>query len=252
MNQAPKIRLYIPEAFAPGHRLTLPPPQSHYLAHVMRAKEGINVAVFNGRDGEWLAEVDALSKKTIALRLKHVLNPQKNSPDLWLAFAPIKNRLDGVVEKAVELGVSKLLPVFTRYAVVKSVNMDKITSYAVEAAEQSGRMDVPNIEEHKDISALLGSWPKDRTLLFADESGHGADLKALLPSLPPGRYGILIGPEGGFAEDERRMLAAMPQVRAFCMGPRILRADTASVAALACVQAWLGDWEEKPHFMAAG
>jgi len=250
MNQAPKIRLYVTDLFAAGYNIILEQAPSHYLAHVMRAKEGDAVAVFNGQEGEWLASVASISKKAVTLQLQHILSKHKASPDLWLAFAPIKNKVDVVVEKAVELGVSKLLPVYTRHAVVKSVNMDKVTSYAVEAAEQCGRHDVPAIEEVKDIPTLLGNWPKDRILLFADESGKGADLKTLLPSLPAGKYGILVGPEGGFSDDERKALAIASQVKAFCMGPRILRADTASIAALACVQAWLGDWEERPNFVA--
>jgi 16S rRNA (uracil1498-N3)-methyltransferase len=259
MNQAehdtapsvrPHIRLYVPTAFTRGQYHVLGQNPSHYLAHVMRVHETDTIAVFNGADGEWLADIFAVAKKTVTLQFRMPIAAQKNSPDLWLAFAPIKSKGDIVVEKAVELGVSTLFAVYTRHAVVKSINMEKLMAHAVEAAEQSGRHDVPHIEEYKDLPMLLGKWPKERTLLYADESGGGESLKNLLPTLPAGKYGILVGPEGGFSAEEHRLLKLTPFVRAFGMGPRILRADTASVAALACVQAWLGDWEEQPHFEA--
>ncbi len=251
MNQAqqkiwPKIRLYVNEPFAAQQHITLASGQSHYLANVMRCREGDSIAIFNGQDGEWLASIAAVQKKSVTLAPVKKIREQKNSPDLWLAFAPIKNKTELVVEKAVELGVSALLPVFTRHAVVRSVNREKLFAHAVEAAEQCGRLDVPAIHEHKDVAALLAAWPKGRILLYGDESGGGAVLKTLLPALPRGKYGILIGPEGGFSEDEHTMLKAAAFVKPFGMGPRILRADTAAVAALASVQAWLGDWEEKP------
>jgi 16S rRNA (uracil1498-N3)-methyltransferase len=249
MKQAkPKIRLYVTQPLAGGHALRLTSGQSHYLWNVMRCREGDAIAVFNGSDGEWLAFVDTIEKKSVMLICKEQIAEQRTSPDVWLAFAPIKNKTELVVEKAVELGVSALLPVFTRHAVVRSVNREKLTAHAIEAAEQSGRHDVPRIEEHKDVSALLGSWPGDRTLLYGDESGKGAALKTLLPSLRAGKFAILIGPEGGFAAEEFALLRATPYTRGFGMGPRILRADTAAVAALACLQAWCGDWEKPPAF----
>jgi len=242
------IRLYVAGSLLPDHSVMLNIGQSHYLTHVMRVREGDSIAVFNGHDGEWRAEVAAIAKKSVTLQLQECVAAQKNSPDLWLAFAPIKNKTYLVVEKAVELGVSALLAVYTRHAVVKSINREKLMAHAIEAAEQCERHDVPILEEHKDLSYLLAAWPKDRTLLYADESGGGTNLKVLLLPLPQGKYGILVGPEGGFSADEQQLLRLQPQVKAFGMGPRILRADTAAVAALACVQAWLGDWEEQPHY----
>lgn len=246
----PKIRLFVPAPFSAGQMQPLPTGQSHYLANVMRCRKGDVIGIFNGHDGEWRAEVTATEKKAITLICRSRCAEQKNSPDIWLAFAPIKNKTELVVEKAVELGVSALLPVFTRHAVVRSVNREKLMAHAIEAAEQSGRHDVPRLEEHKDIPALLAAWPQDRALLFADESGGGAPLGEVLPSLPQGKYGMLIGPEGGFAPEEQQILRAQPFVKPFGMGPRILRADTAAVAALACLQAWRGDWNEAPHFEA--
>jgi 16S rRNA (uracil1498-N3)-methyltransferase len=242
----PKIRLYVPHAFGSGHHIDLEAGQAHYLANVMRCRAGDNVAIFNGTDGEWLASIASVQKKSVTLQLEKKLREQKNSPDLWLAFAPIKNKTELVVEKAVELGVSALLPVFTQRAVVRSVNYEKLTAHAIEAAEQCERLDVPHVMEHKDLPSMLAAWPKDRVLLYGDETGGGTPLKTLLSSLSAGKYGILIGPEGGFSDEEHYMLKVAAAVEPFGMGPRIMRADTAAVAALACMQAWLGDWEEKP------
>lgn len=224
--------------------------QSHYLAHVMRVREGDRVAVFNGQDGQWEARIASVAKKKVGLLLERQILPQRASPDLWLVFAPIKNKTDLVVEKAVELGVSAIGVVYTKHAVVRSVNAEKLMRHAIEAAEQCERFDVPSLTEYKDMGAFLGAWPKDRTLLYGDESGAGVPFEHLLSGLEAGKYAVLIGPEGGFSKEEHRMLQAHPQVKPFGMGPRILRADTAAVAALACVQARLGDWDERPHFVA--
>jgi 16S rRNA (uracil1498-N3)-methyltransferase len=244
----PKIRLYVPAPYAAGESVTLDEAQSHYLARVMRCRKGDVIGVFNGHDGEFLAEIEQLDKKHVTLLLKCQRVPQLTVPDLWLAFAPVKSKTELVVEKAVELGVSKLLPVFTRHAVVKSINREKLEAHAREAAEQCERCDIPEIEEHKDLAALLGNWPKDRTLLYGDESGGGIPIKRLLETLPQGKYALLVGPEGGFAAEEHQILKIVPFVKAFTMGPRILKGDTAAVAALACVQSWLGDWDIKPKF----
>ncbi len=247
----PRLRLYVPQGFAANSACILNGAQAHYVGNVMRGQVGESVALFNGRDGEWLAHIEDISKKSVSLTVQIMVKSQKASPDMWLAFAPLKNKVDFVVEKAVELGVSALLPVYTRHAVVRSLNREKMDAYVIEAAEQCERMDVPRIEEFRDVNALLASWPSDRTLLFADESGEGQDLKTLLPSLSMGgKYAVIIGPEGGFSQEERMMLRAHPGVKAFGLGPRVLRADTAMVAALSCMQAWLGDWQEQPQFKA--
>jgi 16S rRNA (uracil1498-N3)-methyltransferase len=253
MEQAPaknhsKIRLYVPQDFAAGMTLALPDGQSHYLLHVMRVKAGQPVAVFNGRDGLWQAELVQTGKKHASLALTQKLEAQRTSPDVWLAFAPIKTHTERMVEKAVELGVARLMPVITHHAVVRSVNTEKLMSHAVEAAEQCERHDVPLIEPYKDMASLLAAWPKDRMLLHADESGAGENLQTLLPQLAGQRYGICIGPEGGFSAEERKMIAAQPFAKGFGMGPRILRADTAAIAALACVQCFAGDWHAPPRF----
>ncbi len=244
----PHIRLYIPGEYAPGHMLAPSPNQAHYLAQVMRLREGDSIAVFNGSDGQWLAEIAQVTKKSVMLALKNRQMAQIYSPDLWLAFAPIKNKTELVVEKATELGVSKILPVFMKHNVVTKVNKEKLEAHAIEAAEQCERHDVPVIEEHKNLAALIASWPKDRLLFFGDESGGGQPLGETLQPMLWGKYGIVIGPEGGFSSDERQILR-QPFVKPFSMGPRILRADTAAVAALACIMMQLGDWDRKPHFV---
>lgn len=257
MNQGqamkkPRMRLFVSQPLAEGAVCELPQAQAHYAAQVMRGQVGEAVLLFNGQDGEWLAEIAQVSKKSVSLAVLCRLREQKAGPDVWLAFAPIKNKVDFVVEKAVELGVARLCAVYTRHTVVKSLNLEKVAAYAVEAAEQCERLDVPTLEQFSDLAALLAAWPKDRVLLHADEGGEGQDLKSLLPGLSAGgKYGVLIGPEGGFSREERTLLTIHDGVKAFGLGPRILKADTAIVASLACVQAWLGDWQEKPHFEAA-
>lgn len=246
----PSIRLFVDQPLAAGGTLVLVEGQAHYLAQVMRRKESDRIALFNGTDGEWAATVRAVLKKSVTVIVEERVLTQRASPDVWLVFAPIKGKVEFVIEKAVELGVSAVVPVFSQRAIVSSVNEGKLKLVATEAAEQCGRLDVPVLAPKKDISALLGSWPKDRVLLHADESGGGAPLKDVLAGLSghAGGLAVLVGPEGGFTPEERAMLAAHPQVKGFGMGARILRADTASVAALACVQAWLGDWHQIPHF----
>jgi 16S rRNA (uracil1498-N3)-methyltransferase len=246
-----KIRLYVPSSYAAGGKLALNQNQSHYTQHVMRCKTGDTVMVFNGRDGVWLAQISALDKKHVVLELLHQIEKQRSSPDLWLAFAPLKNKTDLVVEKATELGVTKIMVVYTRHAVVTSINHEKLHAHAIEAAEQCERHDIAVIEEQKDIATLLACWPSDRLLLYGDESGGGEALKEQFFADSVNKYGVLIGPEGGFSEEEHRMLKHASFAKAFSMGPRILRADTAAVAALACVQSAIGDWQHKPRFEVA-
>lgn len=241
------IRLYVPQPFGPGGHLTISQPQQHYLAQVMRCVSGDVICVFNGGDGEWQAGIE-IGRKEVSLCLLNQRAPQRSAPDAWLAFAPVKQRTDMIVEKAVELGAVRLLPVITQRSILRSVNREKMLAHAIEAAEQSQRHDVPEVEEAQPLDTLLGKWPAQRPLLFADESGSGDSLTNVLDGLTRGPFGVLTGPEGGFSPEERRMLAAASFVRPFSMGPRILRADTAVIAALVCMQSRLGDWDEKPNF----
>jgi 16S rRNA (uracil1498-N3)-methyltransferase len=247
---AQEIRLYTTQKLEEKIEITLDAEQSHYLAHVMRCKLGDYVSIFNGKDGQWQTEITSINKKSIAILPLMQTRQQAASPDLWLVFSPIKNKTELVVEKAVELGVSKILPIVTRHCVVRSVNIEKLTIYAISAAEQCERLDIPLFETHKDLSYLLGEWDKDRILLYGDETGGGISLTKILQNIEKNqKVSVLIGPEGGFAADELAMLRACNFTKAFGMGGRILRADTAAVAALACVQAQLGDWDEQPHFI---
>ncbi|NBX03388.1 MAG: 16S rRNA (uracil(1498)-N(3))-methyltransferase [Alphaproteobacteria bacterium] len=245
---SPKIRLFVPQAFAADAALVLSDNQSHYLAQVMRQKSGDSVAVFNGADGVWRAEISAITKRNVTVIVQEKIMPQRSCPDLWLAFAPIKQYTERMIEKAVELGASHLLAVITQRAVVRSVNVEKLSAHAVEAAEQCERHDVPSFSTHKDIGSLLATWPEDRMLLHADETGGGKNLAALLPELKHKKLGVLIGPEGGFSDDERKIIAAHKNACGFGMGPRILRADTAAFSALSCIQCYAGDWDAPPRF----
>jgi 16S rRNA (uracil1498-N3)-methyltransferase len=253
-----EIRLYTEESLAELTSVTLSEQQSHYLTNVMRCKEGDILSLFNGRDGQWQAEITMVKKKSVTTRPLKQTREQTSSPDLWLIFAAIKNKSELVVEKATELGVSKIIPLVTRHSVVRSINLEKLRVHAVEAAEQCERLDIPVLETHKDLSYLLGEWDKTRILLYGDESGGGVPLPELLEEINSplslrdrDRQGVavLIGPEGGFATDEFEMLRACDFTKGFGMGGRILKADTAAIAALACVQAKLGDWDRTPHFI---
>lgn len=235
-----KTRLHVTADLGAGMAVALDEGPSHYLLHVLRAKSGNRVLLFNGRDGEWLAEIGQLSKRGVVAACLEQTRPQSAGPDIWLAFAPIKKTpADYLVQKAVELGVSCLQPVFTRRTIVARVNLERMAANAAEAAEQSERLTVPEIREPADLDRLLGAWPQERTLYFCDEGG---DAKPLAQAAQPGPAGILTGPEGGFDPGEREMLRVLPFVVPVTLGPRILRADTAALAALAVWQSVAGDW----------
>lgn len=213
---------------------------AHYLFSVMRRKAGDQVAVFNGRDGEWMADIAVAGKRNGVLVCTQQSRPQADPPDLWLLFAPIKKaRTDFIVEKAAEMGVSRIVPVQTQYTNSDRIRIDRLQAHAVEAAEQCGGTYVPEVADLTKLGTLLGDWPADRHLLFCDEATVGQTLP--FPK-QPAPWAILIGPEGGFSDPERAMLAAMEQSHIVSLGPRILRADTAAVAALALWQSQLGDW----------
>lgn len=241
-SQAAKVRLHVDHPLAPGQAVPLTEAQAHYLIAVMRLGPGDAVAAFNGRDGEWLARLAPAGRRGGALVPEAQTAPQRNPPDLWLIFAPLKKgRTDFIVEKATELGAARILPVQTRLTNAERIRQDRLRAHAVEAAEQCGGTYLPPVEALQPLDRLLAAWPADRRLMWCDEGLAGAGA----PALPGGRgapWAILIGPEGGFHETERRRIAALPQAVAVSLGPRILRADTAAVAALALWQAALGDW----------
>ena len=207
----------------------------------MRAKPGMRISLFNGRDGEWLAEIGAVGKRGVTLNCLKQGAPQAGVPDLWLAFAPVKKTpSDYLTQKATELGVSLLQPVMTRRTIVSRINQDRMAANAIEAAEQSGRLSVPEIREAVSLEKLLAGWPQERRLYFCDEGG---DAQPLAKASAPGPAAILTGPEGGFDPAEREKLRALSFVTPVTLGPRILRADTAALAALAIWQSVSGDWK---------
>jgi 16S rRNA (uracil1498-N3)-methyltransferase len=235
-----KTRLYVAAALGEGLAVPLSDDQAHYLLHVMRAKTGQRVLLFNSRDGEWLAEIGAVSKRGMSLTCRIQTQNQAGVSDLWLAFAPVKKTpSDYLTQKATELGVSLLQPVMTRRTIVARVNAERMTANAIEAAEQSGRLGVPEIREAISLEKLLAAWPKERRIFFCDEGGDAEPLAKAARAAPAA---ILTGPEGGFDPAERALLRGLSFVTPVTLGPRILRADTAALAALAIWQSVKGDW----------
>ncbi|TBW37204.1 16S rRNA (uracil(1498)-N(3))-methyltransferase [Siculibacillus lacustris] len=239
-------RLFLAAELTTGAEPALEREQAAYLLTVLRLGEGDRVLVFDGRNGEWLAEIHPIGRRDCRLTLLEQTRPQAPLGDLDWLFAPLKHaRLDYMVQKAVEMGAARLRPVLTRHTQVTRLNLERMRANVVEAAEQCGLVALPEVAEPVDLATLLDAWPTrepDRRLLFCDEHADTTNPLGLLAGLPRGPLAVLIGPEGGFAAEERARLHAAPFVTAIPLGPRILRADTAAVAALAVVQAVLGDW----------
>lgn len=232
-------RLFIPMRLTTGVRIELDAAQANYLGNVMRLKHGDRLVVFDGVSGEWLADVAEAGKRRMTLAVVEPTRAQESVPDLWLAFAPIKKgRVDWLVEKAVELGVARLQPVVTQRTIVGKLNLDRMRAHIVEAAEQCGRTALAEIDEPMKLDAFLKSRDPARALYFADETGGEPATKAFKsgPAL------ILTGPEGGFAPGEAAAIRAAPGAMPISLGPRILRAETAALAAVAAWMAMAGDW----------
>ena len=248
MGYEPVIRLYVDASLGEGGSLGLDRAQTHYLKSVMRRGEGDAVAVFNGRDGEFAARISEIGRGSCSLAIGAQRRKQQAEADLWLVFAPIKHaRLDFLVEKATELGASALLPAMTARTNVARVNLDRLRANAIEAAEQSERLTIPEIRPPQKLDALLRSWPAGRSLILCDESGTAPPLADALASLKP-PLAVMTGPEGGFADSELDAMRNLPFVCPVGLGPRTLRADTAALAALAAIQALAGDWRrERPR-----
>lgn len=239
--EKPKVRLFVDQPLSEEQGVALTKEQAHYLFGVMRLEVGAMVALFNGRDGAWAAEVVEASKRGGTLVCRVLDAPQMDPPDLWLLFAPVKKaRTDFIVEKATEMGVRRIVPVQTEFTNSERIRQDKQQAHAVEAAEQCGGTFVPEVAELHKFDRLLTDWDPARRILFCDESAVGAAVS--LDGLPPGPWAVLIGPEGGFSERERDRLRGMDNAHAISLGPRILRAETAAVAALTLWQMRLGDW----------
>lgn len=238
-----KIRLFVPDDLVAETVIVLDQGQTHYLANVMRQKVEDQLLLFNGRDGEWLAQITRVAKKAVDLRIVSQSRQQITTPDLELIFAPVKKlRLDFLVQKATELGVTALRPVITARTNAK-VKQDRMEANVIEAAEQSGRLDVPQVRSSVSLTALLENWPEGRGLIFCDEARDAPALpKALQTSTHKGPWSLLIGPEGGFSDEERVTLKSFEAALAVSLGPRIMRSDTAALAALAVFQSSRGDW----------
>ncbi len=226
-------RLYVDEALSEGRELRVEGGQAHYLLHVMRLKEGAPVKLFDDRTGEYLATVTAIGKRDLVLTVEAKLREREAAPDLWLCQALIKkDRLDWIAEKSCELGIARLVPVLTQRCVADKLKEDRLRTQMIEAAEQCERTALPEIAELSKLDVLLRTWPSDRALLFCDERG-GQPFGDVLKSDGHSRSAILIGPEGGFSDEENRAIRAHPMAVPVSLGPNILRADTAAIAAIA-------------------
>lgn len=255
----PATRLFVEDRLTAGRTLGLDHGQSHFLRSVLRLAPGARLAVFNGADGEWLAEIEGLGKGWCSLAVLEQRRAPAPEPDLWLAFAPIKRaRIDFMAEKATELGCSVLQPVMTRFTAVSRVNEERLAANAREAAEQCERLTVPEVRETVGFGRLLDSWPGGRRLMVCAEWGEARPVAEALQDVraqvgdDPGPWAVMTGPEGGFAESELDALRKLPFVTPVGLGPRILRADTAALAAIACWQAILGDGARRPPAALAG
>jgi 16S rRNA (uracil1498-N3)-methyltransferase len=236
-----KIRLFVDHSLGEAQLVPLDRDQANYLFSVMRLSIGDAILVFNGKDGEWQAHISEGNKKSATLKCMLKTQSLQHPPDVWLLFAPIKKaRTDFIVEKATELGAAEILPISTDFTNSERIRQDRLQAHAVEATEQCGGTYVPNVYDLQKLDNVLDAWPGDRHLLYCDEGLVGA--ASTFNSLPAGKWAILIGPEGGFSQRERSKITMMQQSHPVSLGPRILRADTAAVAALSLWQEHLGDW----------
>ncbi|MCF6369735.1 16S rRNA (uracil(1498)-N(3))-methyltransferase [Rhizobium halophilum] len=236
-------RLFIDAALFPGASVEASSEQFNYLANVLRLTDGGQILAFNGRDGEWAAELSFPTRKKLLIEAKEQTRPQPPAPDLHYLFAPLKvGRLDYMVQKAVEMGAGLLQPVMTQHVQGKITNLDRLQANVVEAAEQCGILSIPTIAPPRKLRDVLDNWPKQRRVVFCDEGEESQAPLPILNRIQEKQLALLVGPEGGFSEEERSLLRGCDFVTPIPLGPRILRADTAAVAALAVIQAAIGDW----------
>lgn len=236
-------RLFVESPLSAGASHEATKEQFNYLANVLRFSEGDAVLIFNGRDGEWRATLSFPSRKKLILTAAEQTRPQPEPCDLHYLFAPLKvGRIDYLIQKAVEMGAGTLQPVMTQHVQGKITSLDRLKANVIEAAEQCGVLGIPDVAEPLKLADLLQNWPRERRIIFCDESDAGQNPLPVLNGITERKLALLVGPEGGFSGDERRMLHALDFVTAIPLGPRILRADTAAVAAMAVIQAAIGDW----------
>lgn len=238
----PKTRLYCDAELKPGTIILIEQNQGHYLVNVLRVKMGEYISVFNGAQGEWAAEITKVGKGKAVITVRENVANQTFEQDLWYLFAPIKKaRIDYMMQKATELGVNLIRPVITSRTNLERLKPEKLYANVIEAAEQCGRMSVPEIADQIPLKNLLDGWPEDRVIIFCDEAGEAVSIKDI--KVKSEKWAILIGPEGGFTPDEREIIRDHKNTVAVTLGPRILRADTAAVAALSLWQSNFGDWK---------
>ncbi|MDO6962417.1 16S rRNA (uracil(1498)-N(3))-methyltransferase [Rhizobium alvei] len=237
-------RLFVDADLNLGRPIAADDDQHNYLRNVLRFEDGTDILVFNGRDGEWRATLSSPSRKKTELTPVELTRPQPAPSDLHYLFAPLKvGRMDYLVQKAVEMGAGVLQPVMTQHVQGKLGSIDRVKANAIEAAEQCGILAIPDVRELQKLANLLEDWPQDRRIIYCDEGEATNNPVAALKSIEERKFALLVGPEGGFSESERLLLRSLPFVTPIPLGPRILRADTAAVAAFAVIQATIGDWE---------
>jgi 16S rRNA (uracil1498-N3)-methyltransferase len=237
------VRLFVESPLAVAAPIACTKEQANYLLNVLRLRAGADILVFNGRDGEWRARLAEVGKRRCTLECLTPTRPQRDGPDVHYLFAPLKHaRLDYMVQKATEMGVAHLQPVLTRRTIAARVNLERMRANAIEAAEQCGVLRVPSVGEPLKLDTLLAAWDPKRKLIFCDEAANVANPLTALAAVEAKPLAVLIGPEGGFDVSERALLRQQPNALAISLGPRVMRADTAAVAALALVNAALGDW----------
>ena len=243
-NKSSRTRLYINEVFQEGSAHHIEGNQGHYLVNVLRVQVGEYVTLFNGDQGEWRAEIIKIKKGKALLSVLEKISNQTSEPDLWYLFAPVKKaRVDYMIQKATELGVSYIRPIITQHTNLDKIKEEKIINNMIEAAEQCGRMTVPEMDVIITLEDLIESFPQDRGLIFCDEAGDASVFKDI--DIKYEKWAILIGPEGGFSDDERKAIRHHPCSIPVTLGPRILRADTAAVSALSLWQSFIGDWQNE-------
>ena len=239
------IRLYIKEPLAQNKIITLDEEQTHYLKNVIRATQNTPIQCFDNQTGEFSATLISLEKKQGQIQITHQLKKYTPCPDIWLLFAPLKkDKTDFVIEKATELGCRKIQPVITQYTMTKNIRLERYIAQSIEAAEQCRRTDLPEISAPKELKEILRTWDKERPLFFMDESLQSKNFLTILKENPSNKAALLIGPEGGFSNEEQETLRSLTFAKGATLGPRILRAETAVAAALSCWQMISGDWSK--------